>query len=100
MEIPPLLPHRYRIGLALAGAVKNLETPTFLMPDARHLEDCMLYYNVATRVGQTGDDLERVRRVFRWIMDQIQLVPAGSLAAPGLGQAFARPYDVLMRGMA
>ena len=82
------------------AAVKNLETPTFRMPDARHIEDCMLYYNVAKRVGGVGDDLARVRRVFRWIIEQIQLVPAGSLSAPGLGQAYARPYDVLIRGMA
>src|SRR5438132_176317 len=54
----------------------------------------------APRVGGVGDDRSRVRRVVRWIMDQIELVPAGALAAPGLGQAQARPYDVLMRGMA
>jgi hypothetical protein len=84
-----------------AGAVKNLENPAFLMPDARHMEDCMLYHSVATRIGGPGgDDLSRVRQVFRWIVEQIQLVPPGSLAAPGLGQAYARPYDVLMRGMA
>lgn len=83
-----------------AGAVKELENPAFRMPDARHMEDCMLYHNIAVRVGGTGDDLTRVRRVFRWIIEQIELVPAGSLAAPGLGQVFARPYDVLMRGMA
>jgi hypothetical protein len=83
-----------------AGIVKELENPAFRMPDARHMEDCMLYHNVATRVAKTGDDLTRVRRVFRWITEQIELVPPGSLASPGLGQAVARPYDVLMRGMA
>jgi hypothetical protein len=84
-----------------AAAVADLENPMFrTRPDARHLEDCMLYHAVATRIGGVGDDLSRVRRVFRWIIEQIQLVPAGSLGAPGLGQAAARPYDVLMRGMA
>jgi hypothetical protein len=83
-----------------AGTVKDLENPAFRMPDARHIEDCMLYHSIAIRIGGTGDDLTRVRRVFRWIMEQIELVPPGSLGAPGLGQAYARPYDVLMRGMA
>jgi len=82
------------------AVVQDLQDPTFRMPDARHIEDCMLYHSVATRVGGVGDDEARVRRVFRWIVEQIQLVPAGSLAAPRLGQAEARPYDVLMRGMA
>ncbi len=90
----------YLLEVMPAGAVKELENPSFRMPDARHLEDCMLYYGIANRVGGAGDDLTRVRRVFRWIIDQIQLVPAGSLGAPGLGQAQARPYDVLVRGMA
>jgi hypothetical protein len=82
------------------GVVQDLEDRTFRMPDARHIEDCMLYHSVATRVGGVGDDEARVRRVFRWIITQIQLVPPGALAAPRLGQAEARPYDVLMRGMA
>jgi hypothetical protein len=81
-------------------AVKDLESRTFGRPDARHIEDCMLYQKIARRVGGVGDDLSRVRRVFRWTMEQVQLVPAGSLGAPGLGQAYARPFDVLMRGMA
>ena len=46
---------------------------------------CM-YYAIASRVGGTGDDLVRVRRVFDWIMRQIQLVPAGSLASRQLPQ--------------
>jgi hypothetical protein len=82
------------------AAVQDLEDRTFRMPDARHIEDCMLYHSVATRVGGVGDDASRVRRVFRWIIEQIQLVPPGALAAPRLGHAEARPYDVLMRGMA
>jgi hypothetical protein len=82
------------------AAVKDLESPGFRKPDARHLEDCMLYQGIARRVGGVGDDLSRVRRVFRWIIEQIELVPVGALAVPMLGQAYARPYDVLMRGMA
>jgi hypothetical protein len=83
-----------------AERVASLETPNWELPDARHLEDCMLYQGIATRVGGTGPDLTRVRRLFDWMVQQIQLVPAGSLGAPGLPQAIARPYDVLVRGMA
>jgi hypothetical protein len=78
----------------------ELEQKTWAMADARHVEDCMLYQGITARVSGKGDDLSRVRRVFDWMVEQIQLVPAGSLAAPGLGQAYARPYDVLLRGMA
>jgi hypothetical protein len=60
----------------------------------------MLYHKIASRIGGTGDDLPRARRVFRWIMEQIELVPPGSLAPPGLRHVPARPYDVLIRGMA
>ena len=67
--------------------------------DARHLEDCMMYYNIANRIGATGDDLARVRRVFDWIITQVQLVPAGSLGSPEVPQVYARPYDLLLRGM-
>ncbi len=38
--------------------------------------------------------------MFDWVVRQTQLVPAGSLRAERLGQAYARPYDVLLRGMA
>jgi hypothetical protein len=82
------------------GVVQSLERRSFEMPDARHLEDCMLYHGIATRIGGNGDDLTRVRRVFDWIVRQVQLVPENSLAAPSIGQAQARPYDVLLRGMA
>ena len=68
--------------------------------DARHLEDCMFYQNIAARVGGIGDDLTRVQRLFAWMVQQVQLVPAQSLAPPGLPQAQARPFDALMRGMA
>ena len=73
---------------------------TFTVKDARHIEDCLLLSTVARRVAGDGDDLTRVRRVFDWLVRQVQLVPAGSLAMPGGSQAQARPYDVLMRGMA
>jgi hypothetical protein len=80
--------------------LKELENKTWSLRDARHLEDCMMYYKIATRVAGTGEDLARVRRVFDWAMRQVQLVPAGSLRVERLGQAYARPYDVLLRGMA
>ncbi|WP_422923664.1 hypothetical protein [Singulisphaera sp. PoT] len=83
-----------------AESIKVLERPTFELPDARHLEDCMLYHGIATRIGGTGDDLTRVRRLFDWMIRQVVLVPPQSLAVPGIGQAQARPYDVLLRGMA
>ena len=68
--------------------------------DARHLEDCMLYATIAKRVGGTGDDLTRVNRVFDWTTRQIQLAPAGMLGSRQLPQVIARPYDVLIRGIA
>jgi hypothetical protein len=81
--------------------VKNLESPVWdARTDTRHIEDCMMYYGIATRVAGTGENLDRVRRVFEWVVRQVQLVPAGSLGAGRLGQAIARPYDVLLRGMA
>jgi hypothetical protein len=80
--------------------IRDLESPKWTLRDARHIADCMLYRSIALRVAGTGDDLTRVRRVFDWVVRQIMLVPAGSLGVPGIGQAFARPYDVLLRGMA
>ncbi len=81
--------------------LRNLESPVWdAQRDTRHIEDCMMYYGIATRVAGTGEDLERVRRVFDWCVQQVQLVPAGMLGAGRLGQAIARPYDVLLRGMA
>ncbi|MBX6313484.1 MAG: hypothetical protein IRY99_11295 [Isosphaeraceae bacterium] len=86
--------------------LQSLETREFTRRDARHIEDCMLYHAVATRGAGDGDDLTRARRLFDWIVRQIQLVPAGSLAPPvppgqaPKPQAEARPYDVLLRGMA
>jgi hypothetical protein len=79
----------------------DLEKPNWdPRTDARHLEDCMMYSVIASRVGGTGDDLARARRVFDWIVQQIQLVPAGMLGSRQLPQVPARPYDVLLRGMA
>src|SRR6185437_10197642 len=80
--------------------LRNLQNPRWELRDARHVEDCMLYYSVANRVAGAGDDLTRVTRLFDWLVRQIKLVPAESLGAPQLRQAYARPYDVLMRGIA
>jgi hypothetical protein len=68
--------------------------------DTRHVEDCMMYYKVATRVAGAGEDLEQVRRVFAWAVRQVQLVPPGTLRSGDLPHVYARPYDVLLRGMA
>jgi len=80
--------------------IKGLCSPSFTTRDARHIEDCMLYKVVAKRVAGEGDDLTRVRRIFDWIIRNVQLVPAEMLAGPGFRQAEARPADVLFRGMA
>ncbi len=80
--------------------VKELESPTWSIRDARHLEDCMMYHAIAGRVGGTGSDLARVQRAFDWVVQQIQLVPAGALGSRQLPQVPARPYDVLLRGLA
>jgi hypothetical protein len=80
--------------------VAELEDPKWTIRDARHLEDCMLYSSIAGRIAGTGEDLDRTRRVFDWVIRQIQLVPAGSLGSRQLPQAMARPYDVLLRGLA
>jgi hypothetical protein len=83
------------------AVLKELENSTWSpRGDTRHVEDCMMYDKVATRVAGTGDDLERVRRVFDWVVRQVQLVPPGSLRAADLPHVYARPYDVLLRGMA
>ena len=80
--------------------------------DGRHIEDCLLYRGVADGIlertgAETADDLTRAREVFKWVVRQVQLVPPGALAPPGFvdaeGVPFqppARPYDVLVRGMA
>ena len=60
----------------------------------------MMYYGIANRVAGTGENIDRVRRVFDWVVRQVQLVPPGTLASARLPHVFARPYDVLLRGMA
>ncbi len=80
--------------------VEGLEVPAFTTRDARHLEDCMLYSSIAARVAGTGDDLTRVGRVFDWMVRQVQLIPPESLSSPTQGPVYARPFDVLLRGMA
>ena len=103
-------PADYRLESAAREYLKPQLPPTMLQTledpawsprnDTRHIEDCMMYYGIANRVAGTGEDLDQVRRIFDWIVREVQLVPAGSLGAGRLGQAFARPYDVLLRGMA
>jgi tetratricopeptide (TPR) repeat protein len=83
-----------------AGVLKDLENRNWALRDTRHLEDCMMYYGIANRVAGTGENIDRVRRVFDWVVRQVQLVPPTTLGAGRLPQAFARPYDVLLRGMA
>ncbi len=39
--------------------LRDMENPTWTKRDARHLEDCMMYYGIASRIGGTGDDLSR-----------------------------------------
>jgi hypothetical protein len=103
-------PAEYRLESAAREYLKAQLPPSMLQSleetawsernDTRHIEDCMMYYGIANRVAGNGEDLDRVRRVFDWIVREVQLVPAGSLGSGRLGQAFARPYDVLLRGMA
>jgi tetratricopeptide (TPR) repeat protein len=84
-----------------ASMLKGLENRNWNpRGDTRHLEDCMMYYGIANRVAGTGENIDRVRRVFDWVVRQIQLVPPGALASARLPHVFARPYDVLLRGMA
>ena len=80
--------------------VKSFCSEKFTIRDARHIEDCMLYRVVANRVAGEGSDLVRVRRIFDWIVRNVELVPPDSLSGNGLRQAEARPADVLFRGMA
>jgi len=83
------------------NVIKDLEDRNWTPKrDTRHIEDCMMYYKIATRVAGTGEDLERVRRVFDWVVRQVQLVPPGWLGSAESPHVVARPYDVLLRGMA
>ncbi len=83
-----------------ASVLDELTDRNWILRDTRHIEDCMMYYPIANRIAGNGDNLSRVRRVFAWVVAQAQLVPPGALAFGGLTQAYARPYDVLLRGMA
>jgi hypothetical protein len=80
--------------------LKELQNPNWVPRDTRHIEDCMMYYTIANRVAGGGEPLAQVRRLFDWTIRQVQLVPLGTLGVGPLPQAFARPYDVLLRGMA
>ena len=79
--------------------------------DAMFIEDCLLMRDISTAILAHGTEgateLDRARRLFDWVCRQIQLVPAGSLADPGLSrpdgspaQVPSRPSDVAVRGMA
>ena len=93
-------PREYLKTQMPVDAITGLSDRNWSLRDTRHIEDCMMYYPIANRVAGPGQNLARVRRVFEWVMQQAQLVPAGALASGALPQAFARPYDVLLRGMA
>lgn len=92
-----LLPKVKEVG------IRAMEDRRFTDRDARHIEDCLLYRAVAARIAGQGDDLARIRRLFDWVVRQVQLVPVGTLVPPDhpdYPQAQARPYDVLVRGLA
>jgi tetratricopeptide (TPR) repeat protein len=93
-------PREYLTSELPPKMVTALQNRNWSLRDTRHIEDCMMYYGIANRVAGTGEDFDRVRRVFEWVVRQIQLVPAGSLRTAQFPQAYARPYDVLLRGMA
>jgi tetratricopeptide (TPR) repeat protein len=83
------------------SALADLELSRFTARDARHIEDCLLYQAVASRVAGTGDPLTQARRLFDWVVRQVMLVNPEALGVPNvLPQAQARPFDVLVRGMA
>ena len=83
----------------------DFEGRQFELKDARHIEDCLLYHNVASRIAGGGTIRERVDRLFDWTVRHVQLVPVGApipqeLADRGFQHAPSRPYDILMRGLA
>lgn len=98
-QLDPLA-RQYLANQLPPSMLANFESPVWSIRDTRHIEDCMMYYGIATRVAGNGEDLDRVRRLFAWVVRQVQLVPAGTLSSGRLPQVFARPYDVLLRGMA
>ena len=84
--------------------VDDFESPSFALKDARHIEDCLLYHNIAARVAGPGTTLERVGRLFDWSVRHVQLIPFDApipdgLIQQGLQPAPARPYDVIIRGL-
>jgi len=89
-----------RLGEGGERAIRDLENTAFTVRDARHIEDSLLAYTLAMRIAGDGEDLTRVRRLFDWVTRHVVLVPPNSLAPPDLPQAKARPFDVLLRGMA
>lgn len=89
-----------RFGDTAPKAIAELESQVYTFRDSRHIEDCLLLASIARRVAGDGEDLDRVERLFHWLVRQVQLVPSGTLGLPGLPQAAARPYDVLLRAMA
>ncbi len=79
--------------------------------DAMFIEDCLLMRDMSAAILARGaegaSDLDRAKRLFEWVARQVQLVPPGSLADPGLtrpdgspAQVPSRPSDVSVRGMA
>ncbi|RUL86868.1 tetratricopeptide repeat protein [Tautonia sociabilis] len=85
--------------------VKEFEDRQFGLKDARHIEDCLLYHNIAARVAGGGTTLDRVRRLFDWTVRHVQLVPPEGpypdvLIEQGIKPVPTRPYDVLVRGFA
>jgi hypothetical protein len=94
------LSREYLYSQMPSAVVEELADRNWTLRDTRHIEDCMMYYPIANRIAGTGENLARVRRVFAWAVAQVSLVPPGSLGFGNMPQAFARPYDVLLRGMA
>jgi hypothetical protein len=85
----------------LTEFTKKLQEAKFSIMDARHIEDCMMYSILANRIAGNGDDMTRLRRIFDWVNRHVMVVPATSLAPPGMNQqAQARPFDCILRGMA
>ena len=83
--------------------VSDFDARLFELKDARHIEDCLLYHNIAARVAGPGTVLDRVRRLFDWTVQHVQLVPPDSpmpemLTSQGVAAAPTRPYDVIVRG--
>ncbi len=88
----------------------NMEGKRFDINSARHIEDCLLYHNVASRVARGGSKLDQTRRLFDWTVNHVQLIPEGTAVpaippgSPGFSDRIkhvqSRPYDILVRGLA